>query len=481
MGRLLIWLSGARGQILAECPTERPKYIGIGAAILITGTMAAVSLTFALVTALKVDLWAALPFALAWGVAIVSLDRLFVVSLQRQGPWWAHLLRAVPRLLLALLLGVVISTPFVLQIFRPEIEQKITQLQDEATTAYYRGLPASPLSKQITAEQHRVNTLENEAAGTGTGTGTAQSPELTHLLAERSQAENNQKSAYNAWQCQLYGPCRPPGNGPLARADQARYSGFGRQISQLTTKITQLQNQQQTADKKQQGLVSANASSLLTRARKAVKRDIAEQQQETTAFITKVQDDTGLLIRLKALGAVTAGNSTLNAARWLLFLLFVTIDCMPVFIKVMMNLGPEGNYDKMLAAEEKKQLRVAASNRAVRQSAEIIDASAFLDEPRSRIAGWTAELPEVTQEVMATRGRVERERLRAWEDDQMRRISNGWITQPGEHVGDPGLPLMNPLWSRSTKPAGWRFSWLSSLGWPQFLLRGRPDGSEADR
>ena len=106
--------------------------------------MAAISLAFALVTALKVPLWAALPFALAWGVAIVSLDRLFVVSLQRRGPWWAHLLRAVPRLLLALLLGVVISTPFVLQIFRPEIEHEITQLQDETTAAYYRSLPGQP-------------------------------------------------------------------------------------------------------------------------------------------------------------------------------------------------------------------------------------------------------------------------------------------------------------------------------------------------
>lgn len=480
MGRLLIWLSGARAQILAECPTERPKYIGIGAAILITGTMAAVSLTFALVTALKVGLAAALPFALAWGLAIVSLDRLFVVSMQRQGPWWAHLLRAAPRLLLALLLGVVISTPFVLQIFRPEIEHEITQLQNAATAAYYRSLPASPLSKQITAEQTRVTILQNEAAGTGAGTGAGQSPELTHLLAERTQAESNQKSAYTAWQCQLYGPCRPPGNGPLARADQARYNGFGLQVSQLTGKITQLQNQQQAADKKQQGLVSTTASSQLAKARKALNQDISEQQQETTDFTTKVKGDTGLLIRLQALGAVTAGNSTLNAARWLLFLLFVVIDCMPVFIKVMMNLGPEGNYDKMLAAEEKKQLRVAASNRAVRQSAEIIDASVYLDEPRSRIAGWTAELPEVTQGVIATRERVERERLRAWEEDQMRRISNGQIAQPGEEAADPGLPPLNLPWSRST--ARWRFSsWLANLRWPQSLLRRRADGSEAEQ
>lgn len=85
MGRFLIWLSGARRQILAECPTERPKYIGI------TAAMAAVSLSFALITILKIRLWTALPLAIAWGLAIMSLDRLFVVSLYRQGHWWRAL------------------------------------------------------------------------------------------------------------------------------------------------------------------------------------------------------------------------------------------------------------------------------------------------------------------------------------------------------------------------------------------------------
>jgi len=267
VGRFLIWLSGAQRQILDECPTERPKYVGIGASILITATMAAVSLAFALVTALKVELWLALPFAIAWGLAILSLDRLFVVSLSREGGWLAQLLRATPRVLLALLLGLVISTPFVLQIFRPEIEHEITQLQDQAAVNYFNSLKTSPLSKEIASQEQQVATLQAEAAGTGTGTSTTESPALTRLEQQRSDLLQAQNTALNYYDCQLYGPCTPPGNGRVAQSYYAQYQSDGRQIDALNTQISQLLLQQQMATQKQENLLSSAASSRLAQAK----------------------------------------------------------------------------------------------------------------------------------------------------------------------------------------------------------------------
>src|SRR6185437_11452978 len=80
----LIWLSGAQPELLSRCPTDKPKYIGIGSAIAITAGVASTSMTFALTTALRASLYVALPFALLWGLAIMSLDRWLVVSLQRE-------------------------------------------------------------------------------------------------------------------------------------------------------------------------------------------------------------------------------------------------------------------------------------------------------------------------------------------------------------------------------------------------------------
>src|SRR6266403_816537 len=64
MRRFLIWLSGARSEVLARCPTDHGKYEGIGSAVLITSVMAGISMTFALNTALMVSL----PFAIGFGL-----------------------------------------------------------------------------------------------------------------------------------------------------------------------------------------------------------------------------------------------------------------------------------------------------------------------------------------------------------------------------------------------------------------------------
>ncbi len=76
---------------------ERPKYVGIGASILISAAMVGLSLAFALVTALNVALWVALPLAFAWGVVALSLNRLFVVSLPRRGARRTQLFRIAER------------------------------------------------------------------------------------------------------------------------------------------------------------------------------------------------------------------------------------------------------------------------------------------------------------------------------------------------------------------------------------------------
>ena len=346
--------------------------------------MAAVSLAFALVTALKVELWLAMPFAIAWGLAILSLDRLFVVSLSRTGKWPAQLLRAAPRVLLALLLGFVISTPFVLQIFRPEIEHEITILHTRAENAYLAGARNSQLQQRIKQDQDQVNELTTKAGGRGP---LPQSPQLQSTLGQLHQAETAEGKDRRLWKCQLYGPCRPAGNGPLARADQQRYDNDAAQVKQLasTANLEQKQLIQNVATA--QAKNKAEAEDLLPAAQKALQADQKEQAQELDTFTRQNGKNGGLLIRLQALDAVTSHDSTLNAARWLLFLLFVVIDCMPVIIKVMLNLGPENNYDRLLKVEEQRQLCVGASNTALRQATEMMTAATLMGERTEQAGG----------------------------------------------------------------------------------------------
>ena len=120
-----------------------------------------------------------------------------------------------------------ISTPFVLQIFRPEIEHEITQLQDQAAVNYFNSLKTSPLSNEIASQEQQVATLQAEAAGTGAGTSTTQSPALARLEQQRSDLLKVQNKALSNYDCQLYGPCKPPGNGPVAQKYNAQYQSDG--------------------------------------------------------------------------------------------------------------------------------------------------------------------------------------------------------------------------------------------------------------
>ena len=188
-GDTFIWLSGASRQVLDQCPTERPKFIGLGASILVTAGMAAVSLSFALYTALKAPIWLAVIFALLWGLAIMSLDRLFVVSLHRYRNRFFYLLLAAPRFVMAVLLGFVISTPFVLQIFQPEIQHQIKLMQAAERAAYFQSLPHNPVYLDVQRDQTEVTNLTDEGATGGAAINPATDPTIIGWRRARYRSE----------------------------------------------------------------------------------------------------------------------------------------------------------------------------------------------------------------------------------------------------------------------------------------------------
>ena len=134
MGKFLIALSGARPEILARCPTERVKFQSLGWAILITSAMATVSMWFALTSVMGFNAVLAFPVAVIWGLIIMGIDRWLVTSMPIDGSRkWAM---AIPRVVLALLLGSLISTPIVLRIFQSEINNQISVIKEERAAAF---------------------------------------------------------------------------------------------------------------------------------------------------------------------------------------------------------------------------------------------------------------------------------------------------------------------------------------------------------
>lgn len=354
MRKLLIVLSGARPEILERCPTDRGKFEGIGGAVLTTSVLATISMAFALYSALGINPIIAVPASLVWGLAILSLDRWLVSSIQPDGPRRWRL--AVPRILMAVLLGVVISTPLVLQIFKSEIDAQIVEIKQDRANSFTEeqtrgdvGREVARLRKAVAEQEHIV------ATGGEVPQDPAKDPKIKSLTAERDAQQAQVKKHYDEWQCQLYGgrDCPRKGDGVLAQASQAAYNKSKARVDGINRQIDDRKRELTATDEKAKGerLAAAKAE----RPRLQARLDAAVNQQSTlqASFDAQNQTINGLLIRLRALNEVSGKDITLNVARALLFLLFLMIECLPVAVKLMQR---PGNYEKVLELVTRNEL-----------------------------------------------------------------------------------------------------------------------------
>ena len=99
--------------------SDKNKYMGIGATVFFTGVLAFFSSGYALYIVFE-SWWAAVEFGLVWGLMIFNLDRYIVLSMKSYGKWWRDLTVALPRVVLAVLLALVIS--------KERFQNKVTRL-----------------------------------------------------------------------------------------------------------------------------------------------------------------------------------------------------------------------------------------------------------------------------------------------------------------------------------------------------------------
>jgi hypothetical protein len=83
-------------------------------------------------------------------------------------------------------------------------------------------------------------------------------------------------------------------------------------------------------------------------------------QNEENALLGNFQSTNsatnGLLIRLQALDQLSTGDSTVQMARLLLFLLFLVIELLPVTVKLMQ---PAGNYERIVRRMSMREMSQA--------------------------------------------------------------------------------------------------------------------------
>jgi len=311
----------------------------------------------------------ALFFGLLWGLVILNLDRFLVVSMGSSRDWKRLLGIAAPRLLLAIVVSAVISTPITLEIFRGDIYATMTQMNLQESQRIARQEASSDLqarlaavNKQIAADQAILNG-QLPATVTSPQAATAQA-QVSKLTPEVAQAKSQEIQAYEVWQCELYGDgCASGsgkvGDGPIAQAKEATYEQDKATYDSLNAQLQQAAGNLGTAQK----ALSQSASSRLAAYQEAANAQLPQLKSQSAQLASEVQQqdnydqgtavgDTGLLRQLQALFTASSGNSVLLVAHLTVTALFFLIELLPVVVKLLLNLGRPTCYEVALQAEE---------------------------------------------------------------------------------------------------------------------------------
>jgi hypothetical protein len=444
IGTMLARLGGADPDVLDRskqiskpgASKDKARFIALGLVLLATASLAVLSMTFAMTKGLHVGLFGAVFMGFFWGVIILIVDRALILSLKPKGSRWLLFWMIMPRIVMAALLGLVISTPLTLQIFNDEIEHQMStdniKRAEEASTALSTG----DRQKTLTKLNEQIATYEGYLRGNVPVT----SPELVAAETEYKQAADDYQAkqataekAWAAWRCELDGElCESgsgkQGDGPRAKALKREYDRKQADANEaqalVQAKQAALEAARRTARDQSREKVAeaqAEANRILPVLRKqrddlqgAIQGDLNTSSEEAAA-------DTGLLARLVALAHLGEDNGWARMAHLLVAGLLFMLELLPVAIKSLSILGPPTAYDQVDDLDTKEVVRAAGRQ-------EYIDKD--LEKRKKRIAEAVHdEVEEVMREVALTQ-------VKQWKLDVM----NSTGQPPGNGNGYPPGP-----------------------------------------
>jgi len=306
--KLMMICSGANIHILKKTPSEWNKFSGIGGIVLFTAVFATLSAGYAMFTIFD-NVWAATGFAILWGLMIFNLDRYIVSSIKKTGMVWNQILMAIPRLLLATFLGIIISKPLELKIFEKEVNKQLNtiiqrnkkQLQAEMNGRIMQQSGPFETEKKQIAEKIAVYQTAYDSA----------SVELEKEILGTKTGLTSGKEGY----------------GPNAK----------RKAELKEQRRTDLENYQKQI---------APRLEYLDKEISKVYTNLETERTKTETFEDKFN---GFAARLQALDELGKNSAIIALAASFIMGLFITLEISPVLVKLISSVGP---YDYLLEKTE---------------------------------------------------------------------------------------------------------------------------------
>ncbi|MGB4137646.1 MAG: DUF4407 domain-containing protein, partial [Microbacterium sp.] len=398
--RRLAILGGADGPILDRVPGETPRFVQMFFVLAGTALVSALSMLFALTTGVQVAVWLAVPIAVVWALIIFNLDRFLTSTMTATRSVWKLIGLAVPRVLMAALIGFVVAEPVVLQVFHNDIAREvaatnIVQAQDDQN-----ALESGPEKKALDAAKERVAALESQAAtgivagadGASASQASAQSTvdEVTKKMADQQKVIDDARALY---QCELTGEgagtvpgCTGVnGEGTSSDAAEAQLTQAQQTYDALAAQLRTANEQLSSADAAAKSETTASETTNRQQAKDELPAARTTYDQALAAYNARADSVAqgnagaiGLLSQISGLNRLGAKEPTIFWAHWLIAALFFMIELLPVLVKVLTSFGEPSLYER--AAEIRKQVESdRLSTEGFRDRAAVIAAASAPD------------------------------------------------------------------------------------------------------
>lgn len=297
LSSFFIFCSGAVDSILKRCPSDYNKYHGIGATIFFTGVFSAISAGYALYTVFQSYITSAI-FAILWGMMIFNLDRYIVSGMRKKNNIIKELGMALPRIVLAVFIGIVIATPLELKLFESEINAEIGMMQQE-TYKMQDDLLNKRYEADIKVVNDEIKLLRDKLSN-------ADQERIVRTKEALAEADGTGGSKIRAM-----------GNIYKAKSKAAEKSELDYQL--LYTEIKPMLDEQLT------------------------KLDEIDQKKKDEMTTLSRASLTGFASRLKALHRLSEREEAIKIAGLFITILFLIIECSPILVKLISEKSP---YDQ---------------------------------------------------------------------------------------------------------------------------------------
>ncbi len=345
--------AGVNKKILRQCPTDYAKYAGIGGTILFTALMAMLSGGYAFYTVFN-NQALALIFGVFWGLLIFNLDRFIVNTMYSDGKVtisWYEFASGLPRIIMAIFLGIVISTPLELKIFEDEINVTIRELAQSKIEEY-----KSTDVQRIDSLSKKKEELQNSAVSiydanilTGNELINRLFTELRNKRAELSK-ENDIISGYSEQIASL----GTNDSIQYKRLVNERYTHIQKR-NVINGDITRI-NASLASNDEEMRVLQEKATSARENELNRLQSEIDEIKKRlngnTTEYVKLIDSEFGgFQARMLAFDKMKEEHESTRITSLFIMLLFIIIETTPTFFKMMIASGP---YDDLLRSEMHK-------------------------------------------------------------------------------------------------------------------------------